>query len=87
VRAVTPALLDLFSKKNCIMWANMQAANSPLAIYLDVDFEIISRVIHIEKNYLDDLNSKKISAEELDEMIKTKNNIAKEYRIIMEAIK
>lgn len=41
VRPVTPAMLSLFSKKNCDAWREQGAANSRLAHQLGVDFEII----------------------------------------------
>src|SRR5260221_267479 len=40
VRAVTPLTLSLFSKKNCASWAKSGSANTPLAVYADVDFEL-----------------------------------------------
>ncbi len=43
VRVVTPAMLSLFSKANCRRWAEQGAANSPLALYHDVDFAIVQR--------------------------------------------
>ena len=42
VRAVTPLGLQLLSKKANREWIAKGASNSPLAIYLDVDFELVS---------------------------------------------
>ena len=42
VRAVTPLGLRLFSKKANRDWIAKGASNSPLALYLDVDFELVS---------------------------------------------
>jgi len=42
VRAVTPDGLQLFSKKLNQEWIAGGYANSPLGLYLDVDFELIS---------------------------------------------
>ena len=87
VRIVTPALLDLFSKKNCLMWEKMGVPNSPLALYLDVDFQIESSIVNIEKKYLEELNAGKLTKDELMQMIDTFNNIATSYKIIMRPIK
>jgi hypothetical protein len=42
VRPITPRMLGLFSKKNCAFWKEMRASNTPLAVYHDVDFEMVS---------------------------------------------
>lgn len=41
VRVITPFGLSLLSKKNNLEWIKGKAANSPLGIYWDVDFEIV----------------------------------------------
>jgi hypothetical protein len=87
VRIITPELLGLFSKKNCQKWRDMGAANSPLAFYLDVDFELISSSITLEKKYLDQLVENKITKEQLGEMLRLQNNVAAEYRIVIKPVK
>jgi predicted SAM-dependent methyltransferase len=42
VRAVTPEGLRLFSKKENRHWIATGIANTPLGVYLDVDFELVS---------------------------------------------
>lgn len=87
VRVITPQLLTLFSKKNNHHWKEIGAANTPFALYLDVDFEIKNVVTVLERNYLDLLNNKKITHEELQKKIKENNNIVVEYQITLEVIK
>ena len=87
VRIITPEVLGLFSKKNCRHWAEIGASNSPLATYLDVDFEQRNAEVNVDKKYLDQFNDKKINQEELLELVNTKNNVGKEYRITLEVIK
>jgi len=41
VRVVTPLAMGLFSKKNNRQWIAQGASNSPLGLYLDVDFELL----------------------------------------------
>ncbi len=87
VRIITPALMGLFSKKNCLKWQKMGAPNSPLALYLDVDFHIESFTINIEKKYLEQVSLGKLSEDDLMQMIDTFNNIATSYKIIMRPVK
>jgi hypothetical protein len=69
------------------MWQEMGVPNSPLALYLDVDFQIESSIVNIEKKYLEELNAGKLTNDELMQMIDTFNNIATSYKIIMRPIK
>ncbi len=87
VRIITPELLNLFSKKLCLEWQKMGAADSPLALYLNVDFEVVSSVINVEPTYLRQMQSGKLSEEQLLEMVELYNNIGKEYRIILQPVK
>jgi hypothetical protein len=79
VRAVTPQVLTLFSKKNCAAWAKSGAANTPLAVYADVDFELkeIKRIVDpafVERKNLDDL-------------CHAWNNVIVEWRMVLEVVK
>lgn len=56
-------------------------------MYLDVDFEIKNVVTVLERNYLDLLNNKKITEEELQKKINENNNIVAEYLITLEVVK
>lgn len=87
VRAITPQLLSLFSKKLNHEWKQNGISNSPLAIYLDVDFEVKAMVQVLEKRYMELLSSQKISEQELVTIINERNNIVSEYQITLEVIK
>ena len=65
----------------------MGNSNTPFASYLDVDFEIKNVVTFLERNYLDLLNNKKITEEELQKKINENNNIVAEYLITLEVLK
>ena len=87
VRVVTPDMLALFSKAQNLHWKKIGAANSPLALYLGVDFEL-RRVDHaLEQRYLTLLQAKQISNEDMDLIVKERNNVVIEYRITLEVIK
>lgn len=47
VRPITPATLELFSKERNREFERMGAANSQLAMYLDVDFQLTSTEFHL----------------------------------------
>ena len=57
VRRVTPAMLGMFSKANCRKWSEMNAANTPWATILDVDFRIQ------KMNYIFNRNTVKVLTE------------------------
>lgn len=87
VRMITPDLLGLFSKENCLHWKKIGVVNSPLALYLDVDFEIISTTTIVEQEYIDKLKSGEITEAELIRLLKLYNNVATEYRIVISPVK
>ena len=65
----------------------MKAANSPFAIYLGVNFKLVSTNISVEQSYIDQLNQNKITNEELKVLISERNNVATEYRFTLKVIK
>jgi SAM-dependent methyltransferase len=79
VRAVTPTTLALFSKKCCAEWKRTGMANSPLALYAGVDFDVREVNVVMEEKYRG-----RADAEELAEHW---NNVAMEYRMVLEVIK
>jgi hypothetical protein len=79
VRPVLPQTLTLFSKKNCASWAKSGAANTPLAVYADVDFEIKSCTRVVDPKFLDRKN--------LDELCNAWNNVVVEWKMVLEVIK
>ena len=87
VRIITPELFSLFSKKENIRWKDELASNSLLALYLDVDFEIKENRMLVEPKYMELFNNKEISEDDLNELIKECNNIAKEYELTLKVIK
>ena len=44
VNLLTPNMLHLFDKKICEGWIAIGAANSPLAFYWDIDFELLQKI-------------------------------------------
>lgn len=87
VRPITPEVLSLFSKANCARWAEIGAANTPLAVYHDIDFEIVEQRLTLEPRYLRALKSGAMTAEQVDEALRERNNVASEMRFVLKAIK
>jgi len=87
VRVVTPDVLSLFSRRLNLEWQAQRAANTPLALYHGVDFEIVERKITLEKIYLDALKSGALTALEIDQALRERNNIASEIRMVLRVVK
>jgi SAM-dependent methyltransferase len=87
VRAILPETFTLFSKKNCRAWKERGVANSPLALYIDVDFELESSTVVVDQHYIDQVNAGQLSEQRLREMMVECNNVATEYRIVITPVK
>jgi hypothetical protein len=79
VRAITPMTLQLFSRRNNLEWKERGGANSPLALYAEVDFELRDIQVIIDDKYKD--------APDLEQLVERSNNVATEYRMVLEVIK
>ena len=69
------------------MWQEQGASNSPLAVYLWVDFEMETATQVLEKTYLDKLEKKQMTVKQVEQMIQEKNNVVQEYRFVLRVIK
>lgn len=87
VRPITPEVLSLFSQKNCAAWVEAGAANTPLALYHDIDFEIVEKRVTLERRYFDALKSGDLSALQVDEALRDRNNVATEFHFTLQAKK
>lgn len=87
VRAITPSVMSLFSKENCRKWSQINAANTPLALFLDVDFKIVKSEIVLEEPWASELKSGRKKTEEIMNELKLYNNVAKEFNIHLQVIK
>lgn len=87
VRVISPLVLSLFSKKNNLHWKEIGVANSPLALYLDVDFEIIEFSQVLDPYYQEKIDMRELNIDELNRYIMERNNIIQEYRFVLNVIK
>jgi hypothetical protein len=87
VRMVTPQLLGLFSKSNNRAWVEAGYANSPLGIYHDVDFELVSSNFVLDEPWATQLARKETTEDEILVAIRRYNNVVKEIRMTMKVVK
>ena len=87
VRPVLPDMLMLFSKRANLHWQETGGANSPLALYHEVDFELIEATFVLDEPYASELKSGALVQEDIDRLLKQRNNVASEIRITLMAVK
>jgi hypothetical protein len=87
VRIITPQLLTLFDRRQCDEWQRIGAANSPLAHYLNLDFALVRTQTVLAEPFATQFSDGLLSDEDLTQMSRELNNVAKEYRIVMVARK
>lgn len=83
VRPITPEVLSLFSRGNCERWGAAGAANTPLALYHEVDFEVEKQTIVLEAKYKRGLDDGTYTALQIDEFLRERNNVATEMRFVL----
>lgn len=87
VRAITPDMLCLFSKRQNEIWRTSGAANSLFAFYLDVDFEIRHARSVLDPRYDAAFARGQINDQLLADMERAQNNVISAYEILLEAKK
>jgi hypothetical protein len=87
VRIVTPDGMLLFSKRQNREWIKDKYSNSPLGLYLDVDFEMLSVEHVLDSFWSEKLKIHEISESQIDEAFRKFNNVVKEIRMILKVIK
>jgi len=87
VRPILPDQFQMFSKRINAEWRDQGFANTPLADYLDVDFETEHIDWIPDDRWLDKLKAGEITSDELAEMALHQNNILKEAHIRLRVVK
>jgi SAM-dependent methyltransferase len=87
VRAILPEQFQMFSKAKNREWQDHGFANTPLALYLDVDFELDSVEVIPAEPWLSRLRAGDITSEELAHKGMHEFNILKEIRMVVRAVK
>jgi hypothetical protein len=87
VRPITLMGLGLLSRKANEEWMRQGCANSPLAFYLQVDFDVVSHEFTLDEPWKGDFESGKLDTEALHDAMQRYNNVVKEQRFILRAVK
>jgi len=87
VRAITPQLMSLFSRANCDQWKAQGASNTPLAHYLNVNFETSHAEVKLDEPYASALDSGQLQPNDAGAMMRERNNVGLEYIIHLKVIK
>lgn len=87
VRPITPEGINLFSQAANREWIAAKAANTPLGIYIGVDFLIELVNWKVEPAWKDRFDRKEITERELEHAVRTYNNVVKAIEMILRPIK
>jgi len=87
VRVVTPLGLALFSKKANKAWAEQGLANSPLGLYLDIDFELKQTILQPSEDWFRLHPDKNVDLKLLQQESNIYNNLIEQYDMLLEVIK
>jgi hypothetical protein len=87
VRAITPAALRLFDRALNETWRAEGRTNTPLGLYLGVDFRMIEDRTVVADAIWAQVQSGQISQAEIQRMVDREFNVATEYRIVLQARK
>ena len=87
VRPITADGLRMFSKRLNRKWIEEGASNTPLGVYLDVDFEVVRVKNYFDEHWERELTEGRIGEPELEQLARAQNNVIRETAIVLEAIK
>jgi predicted SAM-dependent methyltransferase len=87
VRPILPGQFYMYSKKQNKEWREQGVANTPLADYLNIDFEVEDVTWVLDNRWLQRLQDGKITSEELAEKAEHEFNIIKEVHIQLKVVK
>jgi hypothetical protein len=87
VRAILPESMTLLSKKRNLECKEKGISDTPLGLYLDVDFEVVEISQLLDPMWEKDLASGKVSEDQVLGMARLYSNVIKEITIVMKAVK
>lgn len=87
VRPILPDMLLLFSKRANLLWQESRSANTPLALYHNVDFEVLDATFVLDQPYASELESGVLNQQDVDLFLKKYNNVASEIRMTLRVVK
>ena len=87
VRVITGDGLAMFSQRLNRQWQQEGRPNSPLGLQLGVDFEMVQATHILEESWLRKLADKSADEMEVREAMERYNNVVKESRFVLRAVK
>ncbi len=87
VRPINRHLLELFSKKKNQEWQETGSSNTPLAVYLDIDFEIVNLSYTLTPYWFQKYSQGELNDDDIAFAMRTHFDVADEIRIELRAIK
>lgn len=87
VRPIVPEGIGLFSQAANREWMAMGAANTPLGVYIGVDFVIQHVTFGLSPVWKDRFDRKEITVSDLQYAMATYNNVVKEIEMTIAAVK
>lgn len=87
VRPITPQGLEMFSRRRCLEWQKEGAANTPLALYLNVDFELKSVTMVPDRAWRERMKRGEVDQRGLAEAARLYNNVISEMTVVLQARK
>tara|TARA_B100000214_G_scaffold360889_1_gene323722 strand:+ start:165 stop:731 length:567 start_codon:yes stop_codon:yes gene_type:complete len=87
VRVVTPLSLQLFSKKHNKYFVENGFSNSPLALYLNIDFDLKKTIVKPSNDWFRLHPEKNVDIKLLEQESAIYNNLIEQYEMTLEVIK
>jgi hypothetical protein len=87
VRPINPAILSLFSKKNNREWKELGWPNTPLGIYLNVDFDVVEANFALTPHWAKKMQNNEISREDVEFALNSYFNVVDEITVTLVACK
>ncbi len=87
VRPINQHMLQLFSKKKNREWQENKSSNTPLAVYLDVDFEIVHLSYTLTPYWFQKYTQGELNDVDIEFAMRTHFDVADEIKIDLRAIK
>lgn len=87
VRPVTEMVMSLFNRDLCERWQAAGYANTPLAIYHDVDLRMVEHQKVPDEPYVTLLQEGRLDPAEIAQLERERNNVISEVRMVFEVRK
>jgi hypothetical protein len=86
VRPISPTILSLFSKRNNREWKAKGWPNTPLGMYLDVDFEMVSTNYTLTPRWAAKYQSGQMTEAQVGEALEMYHNVVDEIHIVLRKV-